>query len=67
MGCKNQGAKNRAIVIQKENRQPNLFSFRITMTLFFVTCFFPVHILDLIFFNGHKPTHVLKTRIVGAD
>ena len=35
MGCKKQGAKNRVIVIQKERRQPGLFSFWITMTLFF--------------------------------
>ena len=27
MGCKKQGAKNRVIVIQKEKRQPALFSF----------------------------------------
>ena len=37
--------KNRVIVIQKENRQPGLFSFGITMTLIFCTLFF----LDLIF------------------
>ena len=29
-------------------------------------CFFQVHILNLIF-QGYKPTHVFKTRIVGAD
>ena len=46
---KKQVAKNRVIVIQKENRQPGLFSFWITMTLFFAPCFFEVHILDLIF------------------
>ena len=39
MGCKKQGTKNRAIVIQKEKRQPNLFSFWIKMTLFFTPCF----------------------------
>ena len=34
-GCK----KTRVIVIQKEKRQPGFFSFWITMTLFFCTCF----------------------------
>jgi hypothetical protein len=38
MGCKNQGAKTRAIVIQLKRRG-----------------------------KGCKPTHVFKTRIVGAD
>jgi hypothetical protein len=55
--------KNRVIVIQKENRQPGLFSFGITMTLIFCTLFF----FGPDFFTGHKPTHVFKTRIVGAD
>jgi hypothetical protein len=55
--------KNRVIVIQKENRKPGLFSFGITMSLIFCTLIF----FDLIFFLGHKPTHVFKTRIVGAD
>ena len=40
-----------------------LFSFWITTTRFFAPGFF----LDLIFFQGHKPTHVFKTRIVGPD
>ena len=53
MGCKKQGAKNRVIVIQKEKRRPG-------------TLLFALHILDLIFFQGRKPTHVFKTRIVGA-
>ena len=64
MGCKKQGAKNKVIVIQKEKRQ--LPSFWITMTLFFAPCY-----LHLIFwtriFQGHKPTHVFKTKIVDAD
>ena len=29
-------------------------------------CFLQTHILAL-FFQGHKPTYVFKTRIVGAD
>ena len=39
------------------------------MTLFFAPCslLFATHILDLIFFQGHKTTHVFKTRIVSAD
>ena len=39
MGWKGQGTKNRAIVIQKERRQPNLFSFWIKITLFLKPCF----------------------------
>jgi len=46
---KKQGAKNRVILIQKEKRQPGLFFFWLTKTLFFVPCFFQVHILHLIF------------------
>ena len=37
------------------------------MTLFFCTLLVAFHIFDLIFFQGHKSTHVFKTRIVGAD
>ena len=47
-------------------KQPGLFSFWITMTLCFCTLLFATHILDL-FLQGHKPTHVFKTRIVGTD
>ena len=36
---KKQVAKKRVIVIQKEKRQPDLFSFPTTMTLFFAPCF----------------------------
>ena len=40
MGCKKQGAKNRVIVIQKEKRQPGLFSFFINNDPgFFAPCF----------------------------
>ena len=60
------GAKNRVIVIQKEKRQSSLASFWITMILFFAPCFFaPYFVPD--FFQGYKPTHISKTRIVGAD
>ena len=37
------------------------------MTLVFCTLLFASHIFVLIFFQGHKPTHVFKTRIVDAD
>ena len=71
MECKKQGAKNKAIAIRKEKRQPGLFFFWITMTLLFASCFLPLllapHILDPILFQGCKPTHVFKTKIVGAD
>ena len=46
-----------------------LFSFWITKKnpdLVFSTLFFEPHILDP-FFQGRKPTHVFKSRIVGAD
>ena len=48
------------------NSRVYLFSFWITMTLFFCTLIFTAHILDP-FFQVHKLTHVFKTRIVGAD
>ena len=51
--------KNRVVVIQKKKKQPSLFSFWITTTLFFCNPYFGP------FFTGHKPTHVFKTRIVG--
>ena len=44
MGCKKQGVKNRVIVIKKKKRLDCLFSFWITMALFFAP-----HILYLIF------------------
>ena len=50
----------------KKRRPGCLFSFWITMILFFCTLLFATHFLDL-FFQGHKPTNVFKTRIVGAD
>ena len=33
----------------------------------FCTLLFASHIFDLVIFQGHKLTHVFKTRIVGAD
>ena len=51
MDLKKQVAKNSVIVIQKEKKPGCLFSFWITMTLFFAPCFFQVNILDLIFFK----------------
>ena len=50
MGCKKQGAKSRVILIQKKKRPASLFSFGITMTLFFLALFFlqPIF-LDLFF------------------
>ena len=53
-------------VIQKEKRQSGLFSFWITMTLVFCTLLFSKSKVPD-FFQGHKPTLVFKTRIVGAD
>ena len=59
MDLKKAGCKKMVIVIPKEKRPG--------FPLFFATSFFQVHILDMIFFQGHKPTHVFKTRKVGAD
>ena len=47
MDLKKAGCKNIVIVIQKEKRPGCLFSFWITMTLFFAPCFLQTHILDL--------------------
>ena len=58
--------KNRVIFIQKEKRPGCIFSFWITMTLVFCTLLFQKAGCP-VFFQGHKPTLVFKTRIVGAD
>ena len=55
---KKQGAKNRVILIQKEKRQPGLFFFWLTKTLFFCTLLFSGPYFAPDFFQGHKPTHV---------
>ena len=60
--AKSRVQKNRVNVIQKEKRSGCLFSFWITMTLFFG--FEKSRVPN--FFQGHKPTLVFKTRIVGA-
>ena len=66
MGCKKQGANNKVIVIQKKNRQLPYSLFNNNDPVFF-PLLFAIHIFDLIFFQGHKPTHVFKTRTVGTD
>ena len=64
--AKSRVQKKRVIVIQKEKRPGWLFPFCITMTLVFCTLFFSKsRVLD--FFQGHKPTLVFKTRIVGTN
>ena len=64
--AKSRVQKNRVIVIQKEKMPGCLFSFLNKNDPVFCTLHLAIHILDL-FFQGHKPTHVFKTRIVGAD
>ena len=64
--AKSRVQKNRVIVIQKEKRPGCLFSFEITMALVFCTLLFSKSRVPN-FFQGHKPTLVFKTRIVGAD
>jgi hypothetical protein len=67
MGCKKQGAKNRVIVIEKEKKQPLLLLFLNNNEPVYSTLLFELRILQRpIFFQGHKTTHVFKTRIVGA-
>ena len=66
MGCKNRVQKTRAIVIQKEKRPCCLFSFWIKITHLFCSLLFCNPFFGP-FFQGQKPTHVFKTRIVGAD
>ena len=58
MGCKQEGAKNRVIVIQKEKR-PGCLCF---LHPAFCNPYFGPN-----FFQCHKPTHIFKARIVGAD
>ena len=50
---KKQVAKNRVIVIQKEKRQPGLFSFWITMILFYAPCF--LHSIFCTLFLSFRP------------
>ena len=58
------GAKTKVIVIQKGSC-PLLFLNDNDPV--FCTLHLASHILELISFQGHKPTHVFKTRKVGAD
>ena len=62
MGCKKRG---HCYSKRKEAAWPLLFLNNNDPV--FCTLFFATHILDLIFFQGHKLTPVFKTRIVGAD
>ena len=58
--------KKANILSASQKRQPGLFSFWIATTLFFESCFFhSIFWTDI--FQGHKTTHVFKTRIVVAD
>ena len=61
MGCKKQGAKNRGHCYSKRE-----YEFLNNNDPVFCILLFSIHILDL-FFQDHKPTHVFKTRIAGAD
>ena len=65
MGWKGQGTKNRAIVIQKERRQPNLFSFWIKITLFLKPCFLhPVFCST--FFSGSQTDPCFQNKNCGC-
>ena len=58
MGCKKQGAKKQGHCYSKREEA------------IFLNNIFPIFCnpyFGLNFFQGHKPTHVFKTRIVGAD
>ena len=58
MGCKNQGAKNRVIVIQKEAAWPLFFLDNNDPV--FCTLLFATRILDLIFFRVTNRPMFLK-------
>ena len=58
---------NRVIIIQKVKKSGCLFSFWVAMTRFFFTLVFFTPYFGPDIFQGRKPTHVLKIRIVGAD
>ena len=63
MECKKQGAKKLGHCYSK--REKAAFSFWITMTLFFAPCFLNPYLGP--YFQGHKPTYVFKTWILGVD
>ena len=62
VGCKKQG---HCYSKREETRLPLLFLNNNDPV--FCNLLFSGPYLDLIFFQGHKPTHVFKTRIVGAN
>ena len=62
MGCKKQ---DNCYSKREEGAWPLLFLNKNDPV--FCTLLFAPHIMDLIFFQRRKPTHVFKTRIVGAD
>ena len=75
MGCKNQGAKNRVIVTQKEKRQCKkqghcLFSFFLTMFLFSASCFLKPIFWTKLFSGAQTNPHFQKNnsgcRLIGC-
>ena len=67
MGFKKLGAKNQGhSCYSKREEVALLLLFLNNKDPVFCTLLFATHILDL-FLQGHKPTHLFKTRIVGAD
>jgi hypothetical protein len=60
MGFKNQGAKKRGEAAWS-------LLFLNTNGPVFCTLLFATHILSLFFFQGHKPTNVFTTTIVGVN
>ena len=65
--CKKQGAKKQGHCYSKREKADWPLLFLDNNDPIFCTLLFATRILDLIFFQGHKPTHVFKTRIVDAD
>ena len=66
MGYKTQGAKKQGHCYSKREEARLSLQHLSNNDPVFCTMLFATNILDL-YFQAHKPIHVFKTRIVGAD
>ena len=67
MGCEKQGAKKQGHCYSKREEAAWPFLFLINKDPVFCTLLFSGPYFAPDFFQGHKPTHVFKTRKMGAD
>ena len=67
MGCKNQGAKKQGHCYSKREEAAWPLLFLNNNDPVFFTLLFSGPYFGPGFFLDHKPTHVFKTKIVGAD